>query len=221
MVFIHFESRCLKWQNWEQRQHYVKCGDRGMPGHGEMCCLTGSAEAQWVQNQNEELQCWDRKQRWLCLCYRNLPAGPKTACAYCPEMLLQIKWYATNAKIRKAAKASDLCQVPPVQLPCTGRPSMHPPAETPMKHLWLKPACLLLPSQLVFFLLPGEKAGMKKQLRAQKPLWCTQFQNRKKQELYAAEISSIKGYHLVSTKSPFSISLPCRGWPVDNCTTIK
>lgn len=114
MVFICYKSRCLNWQNWEQRQHYVKCSDRGMSGHGEMRCLTGSTEAQWVQNQNEELQCWDCKQHWLCLHYRNLPAGPKTAYGCCPEMV-QIRWYTTKAKIWKARKASDLF----LGAPCT------------------------------------------------------------------------------------------------------
>lgn len=49
MVVFCYESGCLKWQNWEQRQPYVKCSDRGMSEHGEMRCLTGSAEAQWVK----------------------------------------------------------------------------------------------------------------------------------------------------------------------------
>lgn len=112
ILFICYESRCLKWQNWEQRQHCVKCSGRGTSGHGAMCCLTESTEVQWVQKWNVELQCWDCKQCWPCLQYRNLPAGPKIAYAYCLEMLLQIKWYATKANIEKAAEASELSWVP-------------------------------------------------------------------------------------------------------------
>jgi len=186
-----------------------------------MHCLPGSTEAHWVQSQNEELQYWNCKQPWLCLCHRNLPTGPKSAYAYCPEMFLQVKWYVTKAKIWKDAKASNLCGVLPVQLPCTWRPSLQPPVETPARHLGLEWTCLLLPSRLVFFLLQGKEQAWRNNCKPRNHFAVSSSRTQKNSNSVQQRYEVWKDTIGVNTKTLFSISLPCRGCLVDNHTTTN